>query len=152
MTGPGFTAEASLYLSRRSYVAHRTAAPSDEIISAGLFGPPQISVSWAGPPYPEGVGFPGTLNISGQNFAASNFVNLEITNCNSDSTPFFPDPVPTSAFHVFCYYHLGIRFCEAQPGGNFSYTTNKCVCGGSTTVTATDFLGNTASATANIPC
>ena len=149
MTRPGFTAEASVYLSRGSYLAHKTAAPSGEIISAGLFGPAQINVSYQPPPFPYGPGFPGTLTVSGQNFAASTEVTLTITNC--DAFP-YQVQVPTGAFDVFCYHTPeGFRFCEIDPGGNFS-ATYPCYCGGFASVTAQDPFNNTASGTANLPC
>jgi hypothetical protein len=148
MTTPGFTAEASLYLSRHSYLTHKNAVPSGEIISAGLFGPPHINVSYQPPPFPQGMGFPGTLTVSGQNFESNAEVTLTINNC--DAFP-YQVQVLTDGWHEFCYELLGHRFCEISLGGNFT-AAYPCYCGGVASVTAQDLSGNTASGTTNLPC
>jgi hypothetical protein len=152
MTIPGFTAEASLYLSVRSYLTQKIVTPSGAIIPSGLFGPPQINVSYQPPPYPaDPKRSPGTLTITGQNFVPNSQVGLFIEGCLDPPYVYYST---TDGFKETCYEVLGHRRCAITFGGSFTYTTPRiCTCPGTASVTAYDLSGNAASsATVDLRC
>jgi len=185
MSAPGFTAEASVYKVTGHYYAMsiRDRARSREGVVAtfpmadtGLGGGvavgtrvtegplhswtlnpiPQINVTYQRPQPPFGQGFPGTLTITGQNFARNVEVTLTIDNCESSRlrTTAYTSPDRFACLAVPPYT------CFTIPGGSFT-TTVACYCGGPGTalcpvavacVEARDTSGNIANGTTAIPC
>jgi len=150
MTMPGFTAEASLYLASGSYRTGQIESLSNAVIPAFPFGSPDINISYEPPPYPEGMGFPGKLTVTGHNFASDSFLRLTINNCDAFSHQIW---VRTDSFRELCFESDNFRDCFFELGGSFTATDPSCYCGGAASVTVQDSLGNlVASGGANLPC
>jgi hypothetical protein len=143
MTIPGFTAEVALRAVRGRYVAQRPVASSTLVqpaqISAITRSPfnlcqicpecchlPAVNVSWLA----CGTGS-GYVVVTGSNFSVNSGVHGQYTDCSG-------------AFPVRL-------FANTDDKGSFT-TWQRCDCGGSTTVTATDSSGNTAQMSTAMPC
>jgi len=146
MNMPGFTAEVSFYRAGRRYRSRQATPAQDRVVPAFPWDPPQINVSYQAPQPPLGEGFPGTLVITGENFAPDAEVTVTADNCSGafhDRTQ-----VHTSPSFDYCPNPL---FCRHYFGGEFSATI-PCFCGGASSVTANDTVGNFATGAADLPC
>jgi hypothetical protein len=147
MNMPRFTAEASLNSAGRRYRSLATRASRDGVVPAFPWDPPQIGVSYQPPRPPFGEGFPGTLKITGQNFAADAAVVVSAGNCSEGGVAVMAE-AHTSKSSSYCPNPL---HCYYQFGGQFSVTV-PCYCGGDSTATARDAAGNVATGTVGLPC
>ena len=182
MTLPGFTAEAGLKRSHGRYggkwhggagaFAQPAAPIFTGIIPIGNIcerAPwlcaisPQLSATYQPPQPPYGPGFPGTLTVSGQNFASNVDVTLNICNCDLDpyqiTAHTSPDRWACLAVPPYtCYMIPGGSFttavpCNCGPGGTGIACGGPPVIGTATVlVTAQDANGNTAGGSAGNPC
>jgi len=170
MSTPGFSAETSLYPSRGQYCS-ATVSGQDGVLQPAswisvidicarfpsLCQPvPTIKVTYQPPQPPYGEGFPGTLTITGQNFAPDTDVTLTIDNCDFSA---LRTMVHTSSDRSACLA-VPPYTCFTIPGGSFT-TSVSCFCGGSGTVLcpgavacveAQDLSGDTAEGSTPINC
>ena len=171
MRTPGFTADTSLYASSGQYYGTRASGqsgpalqPASPITSISIWNicarfpwlcqpSPSIKVTYQ-PPY--GHGFPGTLFITGKNFAPDTDVSLTIDNCDAFR---LRTTVHTSVLRQACLA-VPPYTCFTIPGGSFT-TTVPCYCGGTGTVLcpgpvacveAQDPVGDTAQGSTAINC
>jgi hypothetical protein len=171
MSTPGFTAETSLYTSSGQYYGARASGqdgvglqPAAPITFGNLCQrfpwlcqiQPSLSVTYQPPQPPFGKGFPGTLIITGNNFASNSDVTLTIDNCSAFRERTM---VHTSSDRSACLA-VPPYTCFTIPGGSFT-TSIQCYCGGTGTplcpgavacVEAQDASGDKATGTTAIPC
>jgi hypothetical protein len=146
---PRFTAEASLDVSRGCYrsCALAAAASPDRVLPAFPWDPPQITVAYRPPSFPFGPGFPGTLIVTGDNFAPDVDVTIRASNCGEGGVGVGADAHTTKSFD-YCPHPWD---CRRYFGGHFSASVS-CFCGGISNVEARDTAGNAATGVANLPC
>ncbi len=144
---PGFTGEASLYKSNHCYRSRSIVVSSGPIVPAFSLNQPQIKVSYQPPQPPYGRGFPGTLRITGQNFAPDVNLLLTITNCAEGDFP---------VGLVFTLQRAALLPESPELPlllwGEFNKTI-PIFCGGDTTVKVQDQAGDVkATGTTSLPC
>jgi hypothetical protein len=132
----------------------KACGPGQTCVNGQCVASPQLSVSYRPPQPPEGQGFPGTLSIEGQNFAADVDVTLTICNCDLDPYQLTVHTSPGGPFTPGGSFTATPVTCNCGPGGNGLPCNGPPVINQAIVmVTAQDALGNTlASGSAANPC